>query len=122
MVVLADSAEIVVPDVGGRPSLLAIKKAALVVQSRARLEKRARQLLAPPPDKVDGNWRLVTLDFGVEAQRHECEFLMCFALQPVNGELSVTSSYVEIGFSLKVPIRDDPVFVLSVKTAAESPP
>ena len=76
----------------------------------------------PPPDKVDGNWRLVTLDFGVEAQRHECEFLMCFALQPVNGELSVTSSYVEIGFSLKVPIRDDPVFVLSVKTAAESPP
>ena len=120
MAVLADSTEVVVPDLQGAPSLLAIEKAAAIVQSRAYLENRALQLLVPFT-KDQGDWRLVTLDFGVEAQRHECEFLMCFAFQVANGELSVTSPYVEIGFSLPVPTDKDPVFVLTVKTAVGFP-
>jgi len=76
--VLADSTKVVVPDVQGAPSSLALEKAVSIVQSRAYLERRALQLLVPFT-KDRGDWRLVTLDFGVEAQRHECEFLMCFA-------------------------------------------
>ena len=96
MAVLADSTEVVVPDLQGAPNSLAVEKAVSIVQSRAYLEKRARQLLLPFT-KDEGDWRLVTLDFGVKAQRHECEFLMCFAFQVGSGELSVTSPYVEIG-------------------------
>ncbi|MGO4392962.1 hypothetical protein AB4Z46_16560 [Variovorax sp. M-6] len=111
------SAEVVVPDVQGEPSSPAIEKAVSIVQSRAYLENRALQLLVPLA-RDDGSWRLVTLDFGLEAQRHACEFLMCFAFQPVNGGLSITSPFVEIGFSLPVPTGDDRVFVLTVRTAA----
>ncbi len=120
MAILADSAEVVVPDVQGAPSSLAIEKAISIVQSRAYLEKRALQLLVPL-SRGHGGWRLVTLDFGLEAQHHECEFLMCFAFQPESGELSITSPYVEIGFSLPVPTGDDRVFVLNVRTAAGFP-
>ena len=49
----------------------------------------------------------MTLFFGLEAQHHACEFLTCFALQPVNGELSITSPYLEVGFSLPLPTGDD---------------
>jgi len=119
MAVLADSAEVVVPaDAWGEPSSLAIAKAVSIVQSRAYLERRALQLLVPHT-RDHGDWRLVTLDFGQEAQHHGCEFLMCFAFQPANsGELSITSPYVEIGFSLPVPTGDDPVFVLTVRSAS----
>ena len=120
MAVLADSAEVVVPDVQGEPSSLAIEKAVSIVQSRVYLEKRALQLLVPLT-RDHGGWRLVTLDFGLEAQHHECEFLMCFAFEPVNGELSITSPYAEIGFSLPVPTGEDRVFVLTVRTAAGFP-
>jgi hypothetical protein len=120
MAVLADSAEVVVPDAEGEPSSLAIEKAISIVQSRAYFEKRALQLLAPFT-RDDGSWRLVTLDFGLEAQHHGCEFLMCFAFQPVSAKLSITGRYVEIGFSLLVPTGGDCVFVLTVRTAAEVP-
>ena len=120
MAVLADSTEVVVPDLQGEPNSLAVEKAVSIVQSRAYLEKRALQLLVPFT-KDEGDWRLVTLDFGVEAQRHECEFLMCFAFQVGSGELSVTSPYVEVGFSLPVPTDEDPVFVLTVRTAVGFP-
>lgn len=120
MAVLADSAEVVVPDVQGQPSSLAIEKAVSIVQSRAYLEKRALQLLVPLT-KDHGGWRLVTLDFGLEAQHHECEFPMCFAFQAANGELSITSPYVEIGFSLPVPAGVGRVFVLTVIAAAGFP-
>ena len=74
-----------------------------------------------PFTKDRGDWRLVTLDFGVEAQCHECEFLMCFAFQVGSGELSITSPYVEIGFSLLAATDEDPVFVLTVRTAVGFP-
>jgi hypothetical protein len=115
--VLADSTEVVVADVRGAPSSLGIEKAVSIVQSRAYLERRALQLLVPFT-REDGRWRLVTIDFGVEAMRHECEFLMRFAFQGGAGELSVTSPYVEVGFSLPVPTGEDPVFVMTVRTAA----
>ena len=57
----------------------------------------------------------------ITARSHECEFLMCFALQVGSGELSVTSPYVEIGFSLPVPTDEDPAFVRTVGTAAGFP-
>jgi len=120
MAVLADSTEVVVPDVQGAPSPLGIEKAVSIVQSRAYLEKRALQLLVPFT-KDDGDWRLVTLDFGVEAQQHECEFLMCFAFQVANGELSSTSPYVEIGFSLPVSTGEARIFFLAVRMAVGVP-
>jgi hypothetical protein len=116
MAVLSDSTEVVVPDVQGAPSSLAIEKAVSIVQSRSYLEKRARQLLKSFTAN-EGNWRLVTLDFGVAAMRHECEFLMCFAFESTNGELSITSRYVEIGFSLAVQIDEDPLFILTIRSA-----
>ena len=114
MVILADLTEVVVADAQGGPSPLGIDKAVSIVQSRAHLERRALQLLVPFT-RDDGGWRLVTLDFGFEAQHQECEFLMCFAFQATNSELSVTSPYAEVGFALPLQAGEDPVFVLMVR-------
>lgn len=78
------------------------------MQSRTYLEARARQLLALGP--CDGAWRLVTIDFGTEARRHGCEFLMCFALESTPG----TGAFAEIRFALPRPSDADPVFVLTL--------
>lgn len=117
MAVLAELTEVVVADVRGAPSPLGIEKAASVVQSRAYLERRAVQLLVPFT-KDDGAWRLVTLDFGVEAQHQKCEFLMCFAFQATNNELSIASPYAEVGFALPMQTGEDPIFVLTVRRTA----
>lgn len=116
MSVLPDNTEIVVADVNGKPSSTGIEKAIAIVQSRAYLEERARQLLLPF-GKEEGEWRLVTIDFGIEAQRHKCEFLMCFAFQAAAAELCATSSYVEVGFALPWRSGANPMFVLTVQTA-----
>ena len=112
--VLADLTEVVVADVHGAPGALGIEKAVSIVQSRTYLEKRAVQLLAPFP-KDDGDWQLVKLDFGVEAQRHECEFLMRF-VRAANGDPGA-HPYVEIGFALPAGAGKDPIFVLKVRAA-----
>lgn len=119
MAVLPDSTEIVVAEVRGKPSSLGIEKAIAAVQSRAYLEARARQLLAPL-GKGNGEWRLVAIDFGIEAQHLDCEFLMCFAFQAAMSELAPTSPYVEVGFAL--PARSsrgaehNPMFILTIQT------
>ncbi|MEO8057925.1 MAG: hypothetical protein ABI671_06335 [Burkholderiales bacterium] len=116
MATLADLTEVVVSDFRGSPSQVGIEKALSIVQSRGYLERRALQLLTPFT-KEDGRWRLVTLDFGLDAGRHECEFLMCFAFQRPNCELSITSPCVEVGFDLLGREVSEPVFVLTVKSA-----
>ena len=121
MAVLPDSTEIVVADVEGRPSPHAIEKAIAIVQSRAYLEARARQLLVPL-GKEDGEWRLVTIDFGLEARQRDCEFLMCFAFQTSLSGLTDTSPYVEVGFALParliVSAEYSPMFILTIQTTA----
>jgi len=42
---------------------------------------------------------------------------MCFALEPSESELSITSPYAEIGFALLTYSPDDPLFVLTIKSA-----
>lgn len=84
MAVLPDSTEIVVAEVEGKPSPIGIEKAIAIVQSQTYLEARARQLLVPL-SKQDGEWRVISIDFGIEAQHHDCEFLMCFAFQATGG-------------------------------------
>lgn len=113
---ISQHADVVVCDVGGAPSPVGVVKALSIVQSRAYLERRATQLLAPLT-KVPGNWRLVTIDFGAQAHLHECEFLLCFAFEAAHTELSITSPYAEIGFALIVPAAKDPLFILTIKTA-----
>lgn len=113
---LADSTEVVVSDFRGAPSQVGTEKAASVVQSLGYLEPRALQLLVPFT-KEAGSWRLVTLDFGAEARRQDCEFLMCFAFQAPNSQLSITSPYVEIGFELLKSEASPPLFILTVKSA-----
>ena len=120
MVTLADLTEVVVSDFRGAPSQVGIEKAVSIVQSRAYLERRALQLLLPFT-KGDGSWQLITLDFGAAARCRECEFLMCFAFQTQNGELSVTSPYVEVGFALLGAVVEEPVFFLTVVTATGLP-
>lgn len=121
MAVLPDSTEIVVADVGGKPSSIGIEKAIAIVQSRAYLEARARQLLVPF-GKENGEWRLVAIDFGIEAQHHDCEFLMCFAFQATKPNLTDTSPYVEVGFALPVRVSVSPsftpMFILTIQTTA----
>lgn len=120
MAVLPDSTEIVVADVEGKPSSIGIERAISIVQSRAYLEARARQLLVPL-GKGDGEWRLVAIDFGIEAQHHDCEFLMCFAFQATKADLSATSPYVEVGFALPVRLSVSPsyspMFILTIQAA-----
>lgn len=116
MATLADSIEVVVSDFRGGPSPAGIEKAVSIVESRGYLECRALQLLVPLT-KEDGRWRLVTLDFGAEAGRHGCEFLMCFAFQAPHCELSVTRPYVEVGFALCSREVAEPIFILAVTTA-----
>jgi hypothetical protein len=113
---LPDLTRVVVRDWCDAPSVVGIEKAVSIVQSRAYLEHRARRLLAPFT-KEAGSWRLVTLDFGTEAQSHGCEFLMCFAFRATNGVLSITSPSVKIGFALPAQAATDPIFVLTVVTA-----
>jgi hypothetical protein len=113
---LADFTEVVVGDFRGAPSQVGIEKAVSVVQSRGYLEQRARQLLAPFTNEA-GSWRLVTLDFGAGASRHDSEFLMCFAFQTPNRQLSIASPYVEIGFALLRSEASEPLFILTVKSA-----
>jgi len=115
---LSDLTTVVVNDWCGAPSRLGIEKAVSIVQSRGYLEQRARRLLLPFAQDAE-RWRLVTINFATEARRHGCEFLMCFAIQDVNGVLSSTSRPVEIGFALPTPHAVDPVFVLAVVTAGE---
>lgn len=121
MAVLPDRTEIVVADAAGKPSPLGIEKAIAIVQSRTYLEARARQLLVPL-GKANGEWRLVAIDFGIEAQHHDCEFLMSFAFQPARSGPAATSSQVEVGFAL--PVRSSvspgcsPMFILTIQTMA----
>jgi hypothetical protein len=121
MAVLHDNTEIVVADLEGRPSPIGIEKAVAIVQSRAYLETRARQLLAPL-GREGGEWRLITIDFGIEARHRDCEFLMCFAFQATKTDLADTNPYVEVGFAL--PVRPSagsglgPMFILTIQTTA----
>ncbi|VTU15179.1 hypothetical protein SRS16CHR_01395 [Variovorax sp. SRS16] len=118
---LADDTEIVVAADGNGPSPLGIDKAIAIVQSRFYLEPRAIQLIAPFL-KGRGSWRLLTIDFGVEALRHASEFLMCFAFVAANTTLCGTSPYFEVGFALpKQRPLEDPVFLLTVKTIVGIP-
>jgi hypothetical protein len=119
MALLPDNTEIVVADLRGKPSSIGIEKAISIVQSRSYLEARARQLLLPL--KNDGEWRLVTIDFGIEAQHHDCEFLMCFAFQATTADLAATSPYVEVGFALPVRSSIGPMFILTIQTATGLP-
>ncbi len=107
--------DVVVSDMRGAPSPVDVAKALSVVQSRFYLERRAIQLLVPLT-KEPGVWRLVTIDFGLQAHRHGCEFLMCFAFEASTSMLSIKSPYAEIGFKLSIAPADDPLFILTVKT------
>ncbi|WP_213954752.1 MULTISPECIES: hypothetical protein [unclassified Variovorax] len=118
---LADQTEIMVPEEGDRPNPLGVAKAIAVVQSRAYLGGRAVQLIAPFL-RGEGAWRLLTIDFGVEARRYESEFLMCFAFVAANTRLSSSSPYFVVGFSQsKASEEGEPVFSLTVKAIAGIP-
>ncbi|MEP6875283.1 MAG: hypothetical protein ABI887_13045 [Burkholderiales bacterium] len=117
MASITPHADVVVSDVNGTPSPVGVAKALSIVQSRVYLERRAIQLLAVST-KEPGAWRLVTIDFGSQALSHNCEFLMCFAFEPSNSVLSMTSTYAEIGFALTAAPAEGPLFILTVKTAA----
>lgn len=75
-----------------------------------------------PLGKADGEWRLVAIDFGIEAQQHDCEILMCFAFQATKSDLADTSPYVEVGFALPVRLSVSagysPMFILTIQTTA----
>ncbi|MEO8124607.1 MAG: hypothetical protein ABI633_11215 [Burkholderiales bacterium] len=113
---LPDFTRVVVSDVRGAPSAVGLERTVSIVQSRTYLEHRARQLLTPFTKEV-GTWQLATLDFGSEARRHRCQFLMCFAFRPAQGVLSITSPSVDIGFALPPPATGEPVFILSAVAA-----
>ncbi len=115
MAVLPENTEIVVADVKGKPSSIGIEKAISIVQSRAYLEARARQLLVPL-GKENGEWRLIAIDFGIEAQHNDCEFLMCFAFQATKSDPAATRPYVEVGFALPVRSSIGPMFILTIQT------
>lgn len=117
---LADRTTVVVNDWRDSPSVVGVEKAMSIVQSRAYLEHRARRLLLPVT-KEAGSWRLVTIDFGTEARRQGCEFLMCFVFRATTGVLSITSPSVDIGFALPLPADMDPIFVLTIVGAAGFP-
>lgn len=116
MAVLPDGTAIAVAGVQGKPCPIGIEKAIAIVQSRAYLEARARRLLAPLIGE-DGEWRLAVIDFGAEARRHGCEFLMCFALQTAEADSAAASPYAEVGFALHVRPDATPAFILSIQTA-----
>lgn len=113
---LTQRSDVVVSDVDGSPSPIGVAKALSIIQSLTYLERRTIQLLVPLT-KESGVWWLVTLDFGLQAQNHESEFLMCFAFEASNSMLSSKSPYAEIGFSLTVARGEDPLFILTVNTA-----
>jgi len=116
---LSDGTEVIVADVDGKPSPIGMEKAIAIVQSRAYLEARARQLLALLGQE-DGEWRLIAIDFGVEAQHHDCEFLMCFAFKGTKADFAGTSIYAEVGFALPMRLSVspsfNPMFIVTIQT------
>lgn len=120
MATLADGTEIVVADAQDAPSELGVTKAVSIVQSLAYLGRRARQPLIAFVDSRD-DWRLTSIDFGAEAARHTCEFLMCFVLDASSTAISLAGPYVEVGFTLDLPLADDLQFKLTVKTIINNP-
>jgi hypothetical protein len=112
MATLSDGTEIIVGDDRGAPSGLGVAKAVSVVQSRAYLEQRARQLLIARVGRQA--WRHEAIDFGTEAARQTCEFLMCFVADASGATTSGGKLYVEVGFSLDLPLAEDPQFRLTV--------
>ncbi|MDB5875306.1 MAG: hypothetical protein JWQ07_4748 [Ramlibacter sp.] len=115
---LRDSPEVVVPDTDGRPDATCVAKAASILRSRMYLQQRALELLHPLAH-ADGDWRLVTLDFGAAAQRARCEFLMCFAFQLQGQALSIDSPYAEVSSELLPQGSDRPSFMLMLRTLPE---
>lgn len=91
------------------------------MQSRAYLEARARRLLVLL-GKADGGWRLAAIDFGAEARRRDCEFLMRFAFEAGKAGPAAPSPRVEVGFALPLPSGAGsgfrPVFFLAIETMA----
>lgn len=120
MAVLPDETEVVLADRGGAPCAVGLKRAIAIIQSRSYLMPRARQLIEPI-FRGDGEWRLVTIDFGAEASRYRCEFLMCFAFVQKNGQLTAESPYLEVGFELPERQSEDPVFRLTIKAVEGIP-
>jgi hypothetical protein len=117
---LADLTTVVVSDCCDSPSALGLEKAVSIVQSRAYLENRARRLLRPFGAQNE-SWRLVTIDFGADARRHGCEFLMGFSSRATDGVPSIACPAVEVGFALPSPAHVDPIFVLTVVSAGGFP-
>lgn len=114
MAVLPDGTEIVVSEEADRPDALGVAKAVSVIQNRSYLGKRAMQLIATL-SSIAGAWRLLTIDFGAEAQRHGAEFLMCFAFVESDADLSSSCPYFEVGFSpFPVKKENESVFSLTV--------
>lgn len=118
MSVLCDGTEIIVANASGKPCPAGVRKAVAIVQSRSYLEKQARRLLVPFQPRDEG-WQLVTIDFGLQAQQRECEFLMCFAFTAPDSVAAKTSPYVEVGFALAVRSNIFPMFMLTIQTATE---
>jgi len=46
---------------------------------------------------------------------------MCFAFEAACSTLSITSPYAEVGFALMAPAAEDPLFILTIKTAVGFP-
>lgn len=113
---LHDNTEIIVLGAGDRPCPVGVAKAVSIVQSRTYLEAQARRLLVPLT-RQDGEWRLARIDFGLEAQHLDCEFLMCFTFQKRIGDLNAVGPYVEVGFALPAGSRVSQVFTLVIQTA-----
>lgn len=113
MAVLSDGTDVIVADVYGRPSAPGIDRAISIVKMRARLEQRARKVLASVMPN-DGDWELMTIDLGIQADVHKCEFLMCFARETDQMNALTENSCVELGFALPVSTCSHPGFVLRV--------
>ena len=94
LAVLPDGTEVVVPGDAYAPDVIGMRKARDVLEARVSLESQARQLLAALAPQTT-SWRLLSLDFGTAARRHQCDFLMCFV-----PDDAIRGPYVEVGVML----------------------
>lgn len=66
------------------PDPVAVQQAKAVVDALVEVRRKAIEM-ADSFMKDDGNWHVVELDVGLEAQRYECDYLVGLYFDPKDG-------------------------------------
>ena len=89
--------EVLVRGSASGPSISDIERANVVLQNLTALEQRAIHLLEGFM-KDAGTWETNAINCGVEAERMQCDFLLCFSFEATRDPWEYGYTYFNVGF------------------------